>query len=158
MSAGSVKSSTRKRKTSGPIDRPFEPAVVKQAAKIAGSYRLILEPEEGLGFLGRSIELPYVMADGATADACVAATREAMTAAVATMLEAGQRPPVPLRQGARQTQVNIRLSLEEKLLVEESARRQGFRGVSDFVRAAALSQATGGMPVPSSTRGKGNQR
>jgi uncharacterized protein (DUF1778 family) len=91
--------------------------------------------------------MPTVFADGPTADQCVRATREALTAAVATMLEMGLRPPAPAAKGARQAQINVRLTAEEKLILEDSARRAGFRGVSDFVRAAALSPS-GQQTIP----------
>jgi len=80
-----------------------------------------------------------VMADGKTPDVCVSSLREALVAAVATMLELGQRPPTPAARSQRTAQINIRVSEEEKLILEDAARRSGFRGVSDFVRSTALS-------------------
>ena len=123
------------------LDRPFEAAVLRRAQGIANQYRLILEPDDELGFVGQAVELPNVFADGRTANKCVQATREALTAAVATMLEAGQRPPAPSAEGKRLMQVNIRLTAYEKQVLEEMARQSGYRSVSDFVRAAALSRA-----------------
>jgi uncharacterized protein (DUF1778 family) len=38
-------------------------------------------------------------------------------------------------------QINVRLTPEEKLLLEEMARSKGFRGISDFVRSASLANA-----------------
>ncbi len=137
--------SARSRARPASPDRPFEADILKRAREITARDRLVLEPDPELGFIGRSLELPTVFADGKTADACVAATREALETAVATMLEMGQAPPAPAERGVRQAQVNIRLTAEEKLLLEESARRRGFRGISDFVRAAALN-SVGGPP------------
>jgi uncharacterized protein (DUF1778 family) len=57
------------------------------------------------------------------------------------MLERGQAPPAAA--GRRTEQVNIRLTPEEKLTLEEESERKGFRGLSDFVRAAALASASG---------------
>ena len=54
------------------------------------------------------------------------------------MIEAGETPPAPARQGVRGEQVNVRLAREEKALLESSARQKGFRGLSDFMRAGAL--------------------
>jgi uncharacterized protein (DUF1778 family) len=48
---------------------------------------------------------------------------------------------MPASAGRRQRQLNIRLTEDENLRLEEAARRQGFRGVSDYVRFAALSRA-----------------
>lgn len=83
--------------------------------------------------------MPYVMSDGKTPDACVTATRQAMTVAAATLLERGEIPPTPASLKKRSEQINIRLTPEEKLLLEELARSKGFRGISDFVRSTSLS-------------------
>jgi len=99
-------------------------------------YRIILEPDEKLGYVGSAIEMPTVFANGGTPDACVKAVREALAVAVATMLELGKRPPVG--RGQRTQQVNVRLSPDEKLALEAAAAQMGFKGLSDYVRAAAL--------------------
>ncbi len=120
------------------LDRPFEPAVLRRAQRTAKQYRLILEPDKELGFVGHALELPNVFADGSTANECVRSMREALTAAVATMIEAGQRPPAPSAEGKRAMQINIRLTAHEKLQLEEMARQHGYRSVSDYLRATAL--------------------
>lgn len=130
--------SVRSRKSSRAIDRPFDAGILKRAREIVGRYRLILEEDPEVGFLGRSIELPGVMADGPTPEKCVKEVREALAGVVATMLEAGESPPIPASEERRTDQVNIRLTSEEKLLLEEAARRKGFRGVSDYVRTVTL--------------------
>jgi uncharacterized protein (DUF1778 family) len=60
---------------------------------------------------------------------------------VAYLLEEGQRPPTSAREGTRTAQVNVRLTAEEKVLLEATAKRKGFSGLSDFVRAAAIGLA-----------------
>ncbi len=82
--------------------------------------------------------MPLVMADGRTLESCANAVLEATVAAVAVLLESGQRPPSPARDAVRDQQVNIRLTAEEKLLLEDRARQAGFRSLSDYVRAAAI--------------------
>ena len=139
MRARSGKSSKKNRGLDTALGRPFDPTLEQRARRIAQGYRLVLEPDPEVGFIGRGLELPTVFADAPTAEQCVEATWAALTAAVATMLEMGLRPPAPAARGARQAQINVRLTAEEKLLIEESSRRAGFRGVSDYVRAAALS-------------------
>lgn len=140
MSAKSGKSSrTKSKRREAALDRRFDPVIEKRARQIAQRYRLVLEPDPEVGFIGRGLEMPTVFADGPTADECVRAAREALTAAVATMLEMGLRPPAPAAKGARQSQINVRLTAEERMILEDSARRAGFRGISDYVRAAALS-------------------
>lgn len=122
------------------IDRPFDAAVLSRARSVVADYRIILEPDETLGYLGSAIEMPMVFADGRTPDQCVKAVREALSVAVATMLEMGKRPPVA--RGQRTQQVNVRLSPDEKLALEEAASQMGFKGLSDYVRAAALHRVT----------------
>lgn len=127
-----------------PLDRPFDADLFERAAASAGQYRVILE-REGDGFLARPVEFPTIFARGASPNECERKVREALTVAIATMLEMGETPPLPASE--RRAQVNIRLADDEKLLLEESARRAGFRGLSDFVRFAALSMARGGPSV-----------
>ena len=121
------------------VDRPFDATVLKRARTIAEQYQIILQFEDG-EYYGRGLEMPYVMNDGKTPDACVRATRESLAVAVATLLEAGDVPPAPASEGKRTEQVNVRLTPEEKLLLEEAARSRGFRGLGDFVRSTALSR------------------
>lgn len=120
----------------------------KEAAAIAAKYRIVLEREEGNpgsteegggGYLARAVEFPTVFASAATPNECEAKIRDMLTVAVATMIESGDAPPLPASK--RRVQVNIRLSGDEKMVLEESAQQAGFRGVSEFVRFAALSFA-----------------
>ena len=100
-------------------------------------YQVILNCEDGQWY-GRGLELPHVFGDGSTPAACIDSTRGALAAAVAYLLEQGQAPPMPAKQGKRTTQVNVRLTAEEKVILEGTARRKGFEGLSDFLRAAAM--------------------
>ncbi|MCE9555589.1 MAG: hypothetical protein K8T91_19750 [Planctomycetes bacterium] len=111
------------------------------ARQIAEQYQVILGLDAGHWY-GRGLELPDVMADGRTADGCARAVREALTGAVAYLLERGDRPPTPARSGNRSQQVNVRLTTEEKLLLEQAARRKGFVGLSDFIRTVAVEAST----------------
>jgi predicted RNase H-like HicB family nuclease len=111
---------------------------LRRAQKIADNYQIVIHSEDG-EYYGRGLEMPFVMSDGKTPDECVRATRDALTAAVAYLLESGKTPPPPASENARNEQVNIRLTTEEKLLLEEAARSRGFRGISDYVRSASLS-------------------
>ncbi len=95
--------------------------------------------------------MPHVFGDGATPDKCVSATLGAMTAAVAYLLEEGRTPPVPASSGRRTQQVNVRLTAEEKAAIELSARRKGFTGLSDYLRAVAL-EGTGKRAAPKRTK------
>ena len=138
MSARSKKSAKKTSRRSKALDRPFDESVWTRAESVANQYQIILEPEKELGFIGHGLELPDVYGDGPTADECVSETREALTTAVASMIEAGERPPAPAVEGKRILQVNVRLTADEKLRLEEAARQHGFRSVSEFLRAAAF--------------------
>jgi predicted RNase H-like HicB family nuclease len=105
-------------------------------------YCITLERGPGGDYVGSSIELPLVLADGATPQQCVASTTDALVATVATMLESKQHPPAPSHTGKREQQINLRVSAREKLVLEDAARRDGFRSVSDFIRNAALEAST----------------
>jgi len=119
------------------IDRPFAREILRKARIIAESYQIVLHQEDG-EYYGRSVELPNVMNDGATPDQCVKATRDILTTAIAYMLESGQVPPPAATEQKRTEQINVRVTAEEKLILEEAARSKGFRGLSDFVRSASL--------------------
>lgn len=138
----SKKTTTRKSSSRAKaVDRPFDAATLRKARRIAAGYRLVIEPEPDVGYLGRTAELPYVMADGATVEACVRETMEATIGALATMLEEGQRPPTAASESRRDRQVNIRMTADEKERLEEAARHAGFRSISDFLRTAGLDRA-----------------
>jgi predicted RNase H-like HicB family nuclease len=122
--------------------RPFSPEILHRAQKLAGRYQVVVwRDEEEKEFFGRGVELPLAMGDGRTADECIRSTREAFVAVLATLLEAGLPTPSPALEGKRDQQVNIRLTSDERLVLEAAARRSGFTGVSDFVRTAALAGA-----------------
>jgi predicted RNase H-like HicB family nuclease len=122
------------------LDRPFKESVLRKAKKLVADYRIILERNDSLGFIGSSVELPTVFADAKTPEKCYRATKEALTVAVATMIECGQRPPQPASAKKRDVQVNVRLTSEEKLLLANAAVNLGFEGISDFIRNTALSR------------------
>lgn len=56
------------------------------------------------------------------------------------MLEDGEQPPAPASDEKRTAQLNVRLTKGEKFRIEQAARQAGVRGISDFVRYAALYQ------------------
>ena len=111
---------------------------MRKAHEIARQYKLTLEKSETLGYIGSSIEIPTVFADGATPDECYEATQQALSVAVAVMLEAGQTPPQPAAFMKRTTQVNVRLTQEEKSMIAAAAARSGFKGLADFIRSTIL--------------------
>jgi predicted RNase H-like HicB family nuclease len=129
--------SVKSKRSAEAIDRPFPAQVLKEARRIAVEYQIILHCEEGHWY-GRSLEMPHVFGDGKTADRCINDTQEALCGAVAWMLEQGRKPPAPAKEGTRTQQVNVRLTADEKAVLETTAKHKGFKGLSDFLRAAAL--------------------
>jgi predicted RNase H-like HicB family nuclease len=115
----------------------FPAAIWKAASKTASEYQIILNCEDGEWF-GRGLELPNVFGDGTSAEECVKSTREALSSAVAFLLESGKTPPAPAQQGLRTQQVNIRLTAEERVLLEARAHNRGYTGLSDFIRAVVI--------------------
>ena len=57
---------------------------------------------------------------------------------MAALLEKREHPPAPASQARRSERVDVRLTVEEKLLLDEAARSRGFKGFGDFVRPTAL--------------------
>jgi predicted RNase H-like HicB family nuclease len=119
------------------VNRPFDPDVLKRARRIVSRYQVVIQ-QEGDEYVGRGLELPNAFEDGRTADECVRKTREMFVTVVAAMIEAGEVPPPPASEGKRTEQVNVRLSAEEKLVLEASARRHGHGGLAEYIRSAAL--------------------
>jgi predicted RNase H-like HicB family nuclease len=132
-----MSTSDKSSRDSKAIDRPFDVRLLKQAQETAQRYQVVLQMEEG-EYFGHCLELPLVMGDGKTPDACVKDVREALTVTLAYMLEQGQRLPAPASEQTRSAQINIRLTASEKATLEQTAHRKGFRGLSDYVRHAAL--------------------
>lgn len=130
-----------RKKASCALQRPFTRTILRRARQIADAYQIILHREEDGLYYGRGLEIPTAMNHGHTPDECVAATRDILVSAVAYLLESGQTPPTPAVERKRTEQINIRLTSEERLLLEEAARSRGFRGISDFVRSASLASA-----------------
>jgi predicted RNase H-like HicB family nuclease len=120
--------------------RGFPPALLRRARAIALGYRLIIEPSEN-GFVGRTVEQPGVLGFGTTPEACAADTVRVQSFEVCILLERGQSPPAFAGVARRNLQLNLRLSTDEKLTMEQAARKHGYRSVSDFVREAALQVA-----------------
>jgi predicted RNase H-like HicB family nuclease len=122
-----------------PLDRPFAKDILARATAIVKRYQIVLWFEDG-DWYGHGLELPGAYGDGKTPTAAVADTREGMIAVVGYMLEQGERPPTPASEGQRTEQINIRVTCEEKSLLETRARAGGFKGIADFVRTAALAE------------------
>jgi predicted RNase H-like HicB family nuclease len=117
----------------------LKPAFIARARPIAEKYQMIIWKEDG-EYYGRGVELPYSFGDGKTVDQCAKDTREAFVVTVASMLQDGELPPAPATEGKRDQQINIRVSSVEKVMLESRARESGAAGISEYVRAVALSK------------------
>lgn len=113
-------------------------AVWLKARRQAAKYRLIIEADDAIGFLGAVTEMPGVMADGKSREECLADLTFALETTLADMIEKGEQLPSPVSRRERREQINIRLTAAEKADLVEECTRRGFKGLSDFVRNAAL--------------------
>lgn len=129
--------SARSKDSSSEVERPFGREILTRARQLVDQYQVILSQEEGVWY-GHGVELPRTFGDGRTPAACIKATRQALVATVAYMLESGRTPPPPARDQRRTQQVNVRLTAEEQARIESTAKSRGYRGMSDYMRAAAL--------------------
>jgi|WetSurMetagenome_2_1015567.scaffolds.fasta_scaffold924242_1 predicted RNase H-like HicB family nuclease len=117
---------------------PTSSAII-EAEKIVSRYHVIVERHERLGYFATAIEMPGTNAHGKTPNDCFKEIHQALIASVATLIDAGQ--PVPdVCDAARSIQINLRVTPREKVLMTHAAKRLGFRGLSDFLRRAALKQ------------------
>jgi predicted RNase H-like HicB family nuclease len=135
------KKSPARRDSNAWLSRPFEKHILNRAIAIAQTYTVVLQPSADLGYIGRSLEFPFVMDDGQTPEECVQKTREALTVAVATMLEQGENPPAPISDSTRDHKIQVELTSEENFLLEQAAQSKGFKKLSDFIRTASLESA-----------------
>lgn len=143
MANKSTKRAKRTDRAGTALDRPFDPPIVQEAARIAQKYRIILEQDEDCGYIGSSLEMPNVYGDGRTADRCVNNLREALTVAVAYLLESGQAPPAPADEQVRDKQINVRLTDTEQRRLREAAKARGYTDISDYVRSTTLAARSG---------------
>lgn len=117
-----------------PIDRPFAAKHLKAARAAVDSYEITVRHEEG-EWVAEGVELHTCLGSGATPAAAIKECREVMETTLVVMAERGDAFPAPAKDEKRTEQVNLRLTIREKLRLESQARSQGFRGVSDFIRA-----------------------
>lgn len=126
-----------------PVDAPFAASILAKARRIVDAYRLVInrDPEDASQYLGSTVEFPEIVGVGPDIESCVRETIELHVSTVAYLLEQGQIPPAPAAEGKRDRQLNVRLTAHEKFILETASQREGYRSVSDFVRAAAVKAA-----------------
>ena len=100
MPSRTPKKTAKGKATEDRFNRSFADAVLKRARSIVAEYQIIVMNEDGEWY-GRGLELPHVFGEGKTPGVCVEETREALTGAVAYLLEQGQSIPTPAKHGRR---------------------------------------------------------
>lgn len=75
------------------IDKPFTKELLAKASKLAQGYHIKIESHDRLGYVGCGTEFFTVFADGETVEKCEENIREALTVAIAAMLEMGRELP-----------------------------------------------------------------
>lgn len=123
------------------LKKILTPTVLREAEKLVDGYKIVIEPQKGSGFVGSAVEFPTAFAKGKTREKCLKATKEVLTAAVATMIHLGGTPPQPAVAQRRTAQVNVRVTPTEKDLMSRAATDLGFKGIGDFLRAVAMTSA-----------------
>lgn len=121
--------------------RPIDPVNLKRAGEIAKRYSSVLTYDDG-SFAMRCVEIPSVVAFGDTPEEAMADYRGSLELALVYRIEEGEEIPLPTNDDQRTQQVNIRLTAMEKLRLEAMSKQQGFRSLSDFMRAASLGRAS----------------
>jgi predicted RNase H-like HicB family nuclease len=120
--------------------RRFDPKDLKRASEIAKRYSSVLTFDDG-SFAMRCIEMPTVVAFGDTPEEAMADYHGCLELALVYKIEEGEEIPLPTNDDQRTQQVNIRLTAMEKLRLEAISKQQGYRSLSDFMRAAAMMRA-----------------
>jgi hypothetical protein len=120
-------------------DKPFDKKILSKAKQAVDEYRFAFWREDGR-YVGQCVEMD-TLGTGDTVERCIAEARALAVTGAAHMIESGKRPPLPSRNQARNVQVNIRLSPDEKRAIEDAASKGGFRGISDYLRIRGLSIA-----------------
>jgi len=77
------------------ISKPFNEDILAAATERAKNYIIKIEPNEDLGFVGHSMKFPTVFGDGKTKEECRNNVREAIVAAISTMIEMGREEFIP---------------------------------------------------------------
>jgi predicted RNase H-like HicB family nuclease len=105
-------------------------------------YTIVVSVDERGHFMARALEVETSFASGRTQEESIVNLRDSLLTLIASMIEDGEDPPVPASVMKRDEQINIRLTALERLRLEQAARAHGYRGLSDFVRIAALKAAS----------------
>lgn len=112
------------------------PTLASTAGSLARSFRIVLQPDAGR-IRARVAEFPGLIVEGSSPEQALANALFALETTIVAMIESGQTPPTSADQ-ARTQQVNVRLTAAEKAGLQERAESEGFRGLSDYIRAKVI--------------------
>lgn len=121
--------------------KTIKKASFRKAEKIVDGYKISTEPYESFGYIGSAAEFPTGFGRGKTHEECLRETKEALTRAVALMLDLGGTPPKSMATQGRTAQINFRVTQTEKDLMKRAAAYFGSKGLGDFIRTAAITTA-----------------
>ncbi len=127
---------SRKKETTTELFEP-SPAIIKRARKIMSGYTFSIEPSDGM-LRGICVEMPGVIAGGATVEECFHELSFGVETLVASYLVDGEEPPRPATREKRTEQVNVRFTPSERSRLEQESINQGFRGIGDLIRAEMI--------------------
>ena len=120
-----------------PTNNEGEADLLSKARGFALRYRIILTPTDDGSFIANAMELPGIIIQEATLTKVVEELHNVLIEVIVRLLREGNAPPQPTA-GRRLEQVNVKLSLEERSLMESAARARGNRGVADYLRQLGL--------------------
>lgn len=137
-----------------------EKAAVRDRARAAvETYRVVIAPCKGGGFIGYTLEVPAVVSFAPTRHECLDKVLEDQGIALTAMLEYGIESPGATEK--RDLLLNLRVSAEEKARLRQAAKQSGRESLSDYVRIAALAssaRSAGEEPPPRPKRRRSEKR
>jgi len=118
----------------------YSDAIFQKAVELARSYHIVVRESATGGFIANCAELPVSIHRDQAEDALKAA-RHAAEVGIATILEDGEEPPAPIEFHRRTEQVNVRMSVEDKRLIQKACEAKGISSLSEFFRRSTVNAA-----------------
>jgi len=118
--------------------KTLKKASLRKAESIVDGYRIMIEPNEGFGYVGSALDFPTGFGRGKTREECLEETKEILKIAVAIMLDLGGIPPRPAGAQGRTAQINIRVTPAEKDLIKRASTYYGYRDIAEFIRTTTM--------------------
>ena len=126
-----------------PLQLDSDEALIREARVRALEFNIVVSQRDSGKYVGFAREFPRHFGIGGSVEECFHKTRDAIVGAVALSMKLGEPIPEPVRDLRRHEQVNIRLTIEEKAMLQAAADADGARSLSDFVRELCLTASRG---------------